>query len=60
MISDAEALVEKSKAHPEVTAEEQDLAVPRLTAGGIISLERTLVKLRALLMNAPTTPPVST
>ncbi|KAF8203179.1 hypothetical protein BJ912DRAFT_943109 [Pholiota molesta] len=53
VISDAENLVEKSRTHPEISADEQDLAVPRLTAGGIIALERTLNKLRSLLQNPP-------
>ncbi|KAG1715995.1 hypothetical protein ID866_1160 [Astraeus odoratus] len=46
-------LVEKSRQEPSLSAEaiadHQDLAVPRLTTGGIITLERTLVKLQALL-----------
>jgi ubiquitin-conjugating enzyme E2 O len=32
---------------------DSDLAVPRLTAGGIIALERTLTKLQSLLGDAP-------
>ena len=34
-----------------------DLAVPRLTAGGIIALERTLVKLRGLLRSSSAAEP---
>lgn len=47
VLDDARKLVEKSK---EPTGDpDQDLAVPRLTAGGIITLERTLGKLQILL-----------
>ncbi|KZT30709.1 hypothetical protein NEOLEDRAFT_1174097 [Neolentinus lepideus HHB14362 ss-1] len=46
---DANALVEKSKTTPEDVSQDLDLAVPRLTSGGIITLERTLTKLKAIL-----------
>lgn len=48
VLNDARQLVEKSKDEP-VDDAHQDLAVPRLTAGGIITLERTLGKLQILL-----------
>lgn len=48
VLGDARQLVEKSKNEP-VGDPDQDLAVPRLTAGGIITLERTLGKLQSLL-----------
>ncbi|EPQ60517.1 hypothetical protein GLOTRDRAFT_135189 [Gloeophyllum trabeum ATCC 11539] len=47
VLRDANALIEKSKTKLEDSS--QDLAVPRLTSGGIITLERTLTKLKALL-----------
>ncbi|KAF9479723.1 hypothetical protein BDN70DRAFT_878485 [Pholiota conissans] len=53
VISDAEYIINRSRNHPELSAHEHDLAVPRLTAGGIIALERTLNKLRSLLQNLP-------
>jgi ubiquitin-conjugating enzyme E2 O len=56
VLCDARALVEKSRgeAPQEPSAassggdRDRELAVPRLTAGGIITLERTLAKLEAL------------
>ena len=54
VLDEARALIEKSKAGSSGAAEtngsdvNQDLAVPRLTEGGIIMLERTLTKLEAL------------
>jgi ubiquitin-conjugating enzyme E2 O len=62
VLCDARALVEKSRGGEEVPQEpssaseydrDGELAVPRLTAGGIITLERTLAKLEAL-QQAPT------
>ena len=47
VIRDSRTLIEKSREPSD--GDEGDLAVPRLTAGGIITLERTLVKLQALL-----------
>ncbi|KAI9445331.1 hypothetical protein H4582DRAFT_2071007 [Lactarius indigo] len=62
VLCDARALVEKSRrAGPSASsnADESDRdsepAVPRLTTGGIITLERTLIKLEAL-QQAPATP----
>ena len=48
VVRDAEALIDKSKSseRPETS---QDLAVPRLSGGGIITLERTLNKLKNIL-----------
>jgi len=46
VLRDARVLIEKSKAILDVTQADQDLAVPRLTAGGIITLERILNKLQ--------------
>ncbi|KAG6911555.1 hypothetical protein DXG01_011857 [Tephrocybe rancida] len=51
VLRDARALIQKSKATPQLDTTDSDLAVPRLTAGGIITLERTLNKLQALLDN---------
>ena len=42
------ALIEKSRTQTEETEADKELAVPRLTGGGIITLERTLVKLQAI------------
>ncbi|KAF7320120.1 Isocitrate lyase [Mycena kentingensis (nom. inval.)] len=47
VINDAQALIEKSK-NEQGEEGDKELAVPRLTAGGIITLERTLVKLLGL------------
>lgn len=47
VLRDARQLIEKSKNEP--NEPDQDLAVPRLTTGGIITLERTLGKLQMLL-----------
>ena len=56
VIDDSQRLIEKSRNSEEVSEEDRlDLAVPRLTAGGIIALERTLVKLRGLLRSSPAT-----
>lgn len=49
VLDDARALIEKSKTSKEETEADRELAVPRLTGGGIIALERTLAKLQALL-----------
>ena len=48
VLKESRTLIEKSKLPP-TDHEASDLAVPRLTSGGIITLERTLVKLQALL-----------
>jgi ubiquitin-conjugating enzyme E2 O len=60
VLCDARALVEKSRGEapqePSSAAggdRDRELAVPRLTTGGIITLERTLAKLEAL-QQAPT------
>ena len=54
---EARALIEKSKEAPAAedggastvkTVEEEELAVPRLTAGGVITVSRTLGKLQGL------------
>ena len=49
VLDDARALIEKSQ-QPEELLTETDLerAVPRLSGGGIIALQRTLAKLQAL------------
>ncbi|KAH7929335.1 hypothetical protein BV22DRAFT_1109934 [Leucogyrophana mollusca] len=49
VLRDSRALIEKSKLNLEATEADQEVAVPRLTMGGIITLERTLGKLQALL-----------
>ncbi|KAJ7492773.1 hypothetical protein FB451DRAFT_549529 [Mycena latifolia] len=47
VVDDAQKLIEKSKNAPEAVDSdaERELAVPRLSAGGIITLDRTLAKL---------------
>ncbi|KNZ75661.1 putative ubiquitin-conjugating enzyme E2 23 [Termitomyces sp. J132] len=50
VLRDARALIKKSTAS-QVNDADQELAVPRLTTGGIITLERTLSKLQVLLDN---------
>lgn len=49
VLDDSRALIQKSQSGPENAEADENLAVPRLTAGGIIMLERTLSKLQALL-----------
>ncbi|KAG1749838.1 uncharacterized protein EDB91DRAFT_1109926 [Suillus paluster] len=49
VLHESRALIQKSQSEPENTEADQNLAVPRLTAGGIIMLERTLTKLQTLL-----------
>lgn len=48
ILDSARALIAKSKTQAEDTEADQELAVPRLTGGGIITLERTLAKLQAI------------
>ena len=48
VIGSAHALMEKSKTTPEGHEEDSDLAVPRLTGGGVITLSRILDKLETL------------
>ncbi|KAL7282655.1 hypothetical protein ACG7TL_004128 [Trametes sanguinea] len=51
VLDDARALIEKSRATREVEElpeADRERAVPRLSSGGIITLERTLAKLQAL------------
>jgi ubiquitin-conjugating enzyme E2 O len=45
VVHDAQTLIQKSRDGLEIALEDQDIAVPRLTAGGIIALERTLNRL---------------
>lgn len=49
VLQHSEALIERSKA-PGAEADdgEYDLAIPRLTAGGIIALQRVLGRLKSL------------
>jgi len=54
VVQDAQRLIQKSKDGLEMTLEDQDIAVPRLTAGGIIALERTLNRLCNCLDRCPT------
>lgn len=49
VLRDAELLIQKSKAVSSINDADRDLAVPRLTAGGTITLERILNKLRIFL-----------
>jgi len=51
VILDSRALIAKSKLPSE--DDDRELAVPRLTGGGIITLERTLSKLQGLLDRFP-------
>lgn len=48
VLRDARRLIENSKADPDISAEDKDMAVPRLSSGGIITLERTLHKLQSI------------
>ncbi|KAJ7932556.1 hypothetical protein B0H13DRAFT_1955957 [Mycena leptocephala] len=50
VVNDAQKLIEKSKGVAETadSSEDRELAVPRLSAGGIITLDRTLTKLISL------------
>ncbi|CAL1695554.1 unnamed protein product [Somion occarium] len=47
VVTDARSLIEKSKT--DTSEADGDRAIPRLTGGGIIALERTLTKLQTLL-----------
>lgn len=51
VLKDAKALIDKSKASTVESEGDRDRAIPRLTGGGIIALERTLLKLQSLLDN---------
>lgn len=48
ILDDARTLIGKSKMQADDTEADKELAVPRLTGGGIITLERTLAKLQAV------------
>jgi len=48
VLRDARSLIENSKADSDISAEDKDMAVPRLSSGGIITLERTLHKLQSI------------
>ncbi|KAF8634421.1 hypothetical protein AX15_000872 [Amanita polypyramis BW_CC] len=48
VLDDARKLIEKSRVTSEDGEIDSELAVPRLTTGGIITLERTLTKLQGL------------
>ena len=52
VIKDAESLIARSSAtsHSGGVGEDSDIAIPRLSAGGILSLQKTLKKLRELRM----------
>jgi ubiquitin-conjugating enzyme E2 O len=67
VLRDARALVEKSRVsqaqaiasdreEPPIPSDDADLAVPRLSEGGIITLERSLNKLQ-VIADTPTEPP---
>lgn len=49
VLREARALIDKSKNSAGETLDAGDAAVPRLSGGGIIALERTLTKLQTLL-----------
>lgn len=56
VLNESRLLIEKSKSQEDqdmAPVDDEDLAVPRLTAGGIITLERTLTKLQSLLDTPP-------
>jgi ubiquitin-conjugating enzyme E2 O len=55
VLQESRALIEKSKTSADILPEDSDLAIPRLTAGGIIALERTLHKLQDLYDAKPST-----
>lgn len=48
ILRDSALLIQKSKSPSADDEADTELAIPRLTGGGIISLERTLNKLRVL------------
>jgi ubiquitin-conjugating enzyme E2 O len=56
LLRDANVLIEKSKAASDTTGADQELAVPRLTAGGILALERILSKLQLLFNSSHSSP----
>lgn len=50
VLDEARALIEKSKQSEELETEaDRERAVPRLSGGGVIALQRTLGKLQVLL-----------
>jgi ubiquitin-conjugating enzyme E2 O len=49
VVHDAQVLIEKSKIPLDQAEADGDVAVPRLSGGGIITLDRTLAKLQGLL-----------
>ncbi|KAK7694785.1 hypothetical protein QCA50_001973 [Cerrena zonata] len=51
VLKDAKTLIVKSRASTVESEADSDRAIPRLTGGGIIALERTLIKLQSLLDN---------
>ena len=51
ILRDSSLLIERSKSDASDDAD-SELGIPRLTGGGIISLERTLSKLRAIAATA--------
>lgn len=53
VLRDARRLIENSKTDPDISAEDKDMAVPRLSSGGIITLERTLHKLQSIADSQP-------
>jgi ubiquitin-conjugating enzyme E2 O len=59
ILCDAKMLIEKSKATPDATGADQELAVPRLTAGGILTLERILGKLQLLFNSGHSSSPTT-
>lgn len=56
VLRDSKHLIEVSKSNPEPSPEDKELAVPRLTEGGILTLERTLHKLQDLHDRRQVTP----
>lgn len=51
VLKDSNALIDKSRMPAVESEADHDKAIPRLTGGGIIALERTLLKLQTLLEN---------
>jgi ubiquitin-conjugating enzyme E2 O len=49
LIADADNLIKRSGSEEDAALTDPDVAIPRLSMGGVIALNRTLSKLRALL-----------
>ena len=49
VLQDVKVLIDKSKALGDQDPQDSDAAIPKLTGGGIIALQRTVAKLQELL-----------